>query len=203
MKVRTILNQLHNLDGEVDIQVKTKDKTFDICFLETDLKKGTVSLMTSYQENENLEKKIDDIVDCATSVISPFTSLSPEAIKHLRNLENDASVFSDIEKQKNENTKVRENYTAVTKLLEHYKKNGRVPVSPYTSNFLVNLHNIVGVETQIDRVKEVFPSVLLRGRHSDRKSLYKKLGKRYVKDSQNDVPWREGETFSIYIRNRY
>ena len=45
-------------------------------------------------------------------------------------------------------------------------------------------------------------SIVLRGRHSDRKKLYEKLGKKYVSYTQNDVPIKYAETIGVYIRRK-
>ena len=77
----------------------------------------------------------------------------------------------------------------------------------YTQSLLSNVK--FESEEQILSIKESLQSlfsceVRARGRHSNRKSVYTKIGKRWVADTQNDIPWRFAETVSFYkvVRHR-
>jgi hypothetical protein len=58
----------------------------------------------------------------------------------------------------------------------------------------------INIQPLIKSLKETYGSIHLRGRHSDRKGLYKRMGWGYGRHSQNDVPWRLAERIDIYKR---
>ena len=45
-------------------------------------------------------------------------------------------------------------------------------------------------------------SVVCRGRHPDRKSLYEKHGWKYTARTQNEVPLKYAKTFGVYVRDK-
>ena len=59
----------------------------------------------------------------------------------------------------------------------------------------------IDIQPTIDRLKETYGSIQLRGRHSDRKGLYKAMCWHWRQYSQNDVPWRVAERIAIYKRS--
>ena len=64
--------------------------------------------------------------------------------------------------------------------------------------------NTKEVRKMIKQLRLVLPakyfSVICRGRHSDRKALFAKIGKQYVSTTPNDVPIKYAEKISVYIR---
>ena len=58
----------------------------------------------------------------------------------------------------------------------------------------------INIQPLIKYLKETFGSIRLRGRHSDRKGLYKRMNWYWRQHSQNDVPWRVAERIDIYKR---
>lgn len=69
-----------------------------------------------------------------------------------------------------------------------------------TNVFLVKVDNS-DIEKTIALRKEltkIYGPLRLRGRHSDRKKV---LGNSWRRWSQNDIPWRLGETVSFYLHD--
>jgi hypothetical protein len=67
-----------------------------------------------------------------------------------------------------------------------------------TNTFIVripmkNIEQVIEVKKTLE---QIFGWVVLRGRHSDRKSV---LGNKWYKWSQNDIPWRKAEYIDIYL----
>ena len=42
--------------------------------------------------------------------------------------------------------------------------------------------------------------LVLRGRHPNRKELFEKIGKKYSKEGQNDVPIKYAKSIGVYLR---
>ena len=56
-----------------------------------------------------------------------------------------------------------------------------------------NVEQVIEVKKTLE---QIFGWVVLRGRHSDRKSV---LGNKWGKWRQNDIPWRKAEYIDIYL----
>ena len=59
------------------------------------------------------------------------------------------------------------------------------------------------VESIKKELREKYGPIRLRGRHSDRKGLYNRLGWTHRKYSQNDVPYQYAERIAVYKRTDY
>lgn len=58
-----------------------------------------------------------------------------------------------------------------------------------------NIERTVALRKELTKI---YGPLRLRGRHSDRKKV---LGKDWRKGTQNDIPWRLGETVSFYLHD--
>lgn len=67
-----------------------------------------------------------------------------------------------------------------------------------TTNYIatIPMKNVEQVYEVKKTLEQIFGWVILRGRHSDRKSV---LGNRWYKFTQNDIPWRKAQYIDIYL----
>lgn len=67
-----------------------------------------------------------------------------------------------------------------------------------TTNYIatIPMKNVEQVYEVKKTLEQIFGWVVLRGRHSDRKSV---LGNRWYKFTQNDIPWRKAQYIDIYL----